>query len=913
MKANGLAAKGVQLVAFAVAMLMVSSFGVEFMAIGLVLGVAYAAYRYSPFAATTTRQRKSSGMNTNLVMLGIGALAVCAVALAISALPGPAPVVGADGSGPTATATYKGVEYCKTCHSEGGFGGDEYTGWKETGHGRDFTKRAYHGSEINIFTQSGGSCQKCHVVAYNQTAIGGWDPAQAWNSTYNSGLGGIQCENCHGPGSNHAGGKSGIIANPTPQQSCNGDGVSLCHGPGGHDGPMAGTSAWNATLHSPENEKAASTPFSYQNTNCSKCHSPSQYDPTISSSSPSYNISKDNYRGVACADCHDMHGDEFEAQLTTPKEQACSRCHTMDKTVVTPGKSPGHRTQAEMFAGTMGANVTGTKGMPGVTCVDCHMWYTPSPTRGIYLSQYSGYPKNSDHSMNPTAEACEACHSTLGNDMPAYAMPPNANGVNATNWTNWDNFLTKYKKEVEKWNTTIEDWQGDIIPLLNATKANVTAAKAAIDAAKAEDTKDLEAIARATELYGDAYWNERFVENDKSNGVHNHQYALDLLRDAMSKSKQAIALMTDNTGPVANAGANRVASTHQDIAFDASASYDIDGSIIAYLWDFGDGANATEMTTTHAYADHGFYTVKLTVTDNKGVQASAFITVFINDVGPKAFAGEDRTIALGDSVTFNGSSSDDPDGDIDNYTWDFGDGEIGYGEIVTHTYARAGTYAVILTIVDDDNGVGVDTLIVTVKGPIIGGNKAPTAVAGNDLTTAPDTKVSFNGAGSSDADGTIANYTWSFGDGTFGYGANVDHTYARPGVYAVVLTVTDDMGATGIDVAIVSVQAVQPPVVDLSSLQNNLSAIKNDTATLKTDLGKTTSSVDAVKKDTAAVKKDISDTKSASASFPMMLGIVLLVALAAALVLHLVAGRETGALRREVRELKARGKKDEEK
>jgi serine protease len=55
----------------------------------------------------------------------------------------------------------------------------------------------------------------------------------------------------------------------------------------------------------------------------------------------------------------------------------------------------------------------------------------------------------------------------------------------------------------------------------------------------------------------------------------------------------------------------------------------------------------------------------------------------------------------------------------------------------------------------------------------------------------------FDASTSSDSDGTIASYSWNFGDGTMGSGPTLGHTFASPGTYSVSLTVTDDLGATG--------------------------------------------------------------------------------------------------------------------
>ena len=59
------------------------------------------------------------------------------------------------------------------------------------------------------------------------------------------------------------------------------------------------------------------------------------------------------------------------------------------------------------------------------------------------------------------------------------------------------------------------------------------------------------------------------------------------------------------------------------------------------------------------------------------------------------------SIYEGDSVSFNGLSSEDSDGSIVSYQWNFGDGESGTGATLSHKYSNAGTYTVLLTVVDD--------------------------------------------------------------------------------------------------------------------------------------------------------------------------------------------------------------------
>jgi len=232
---------------------------------------------------------------------------------------------------------------------------------------------------------------------------------------------------------------------------------------------------------------------------------------------------------------------------------------------------------------------------------------------------------------------------------------------------------------------------------------------------------------------------------------------------------------------------------NETISFNASASYDSDGTIVSYFWDFGDGTNATGVTTTHFYTAVGTYTVTLTVTDDDGATSSANATKTVSEnVPPVALFAENATVVLtGESILFNASSSSDPDGSIAIYFWDFGDGTNATGVTVSHSYADDGTYTVTLTVTDDDGATASANATKTVL------NRPPIASFTEDATTVLTGEViHFDASGSSDPDGVVVSYFWAFGDGTNATGVTVDHSYADNGNYTVTLTVTDDDGAT---------------------------------------------------------------------------------------------------------------------
>jgi len=233
--------------------------------------------------------------------------------------------------------------------------------------------------------------------------------------------------------------------------------------------------------------------------------------------------------------------------------------------------------------------------------------------------------------------------------------------------------------------------------------------------------------------------------------------------------------------------------TGETITFNASASYDSDGTIVSYFWDFGDGTNATGVAVQHSYSENGTYTVTLTVTDDNGAVGTATATKTVLNRSPIAsFTESSETAYTGESITFNASASYDPDGTIVSYYWDFGDGTNATGVVVSHAYSNDGNYTVTLLVTDDDGGVASSSSMKTIinQPPIAAFNYSPI------FPIALEDSVTFNASSSFDPDGSIVSYVWDFGDGSF---ANVTepiltHTFGTHGQYTVTLIVVDNYG-----------------------------------------------------------------------------------------------------------------------
>jgi PKD repeat protein len=277
--------------------------------------------------------------------------------------------------------------------------------------------------------------------------------------------------------------------------------------------------------------------------------------------------------------------------------------------------------------------------------------------------------------------------------------------------------------------------------------------------------------------------------------------------DNANATSQTAHAVTVNAPPVASFTFSCSGLT---CSFDASGSSDPDGTIASYAWTFGDGATGSGAITSRTYAAGGSYTVTLTVTDNGNATSQTAHAVTVNAPPVASFT----SACSGLTCSFDASGSSDPDGTIASYAWTFGDGATGSGATTSRTYAAGGTYTVTLTVTDNANATSQTAHAVTVNAPPV----ASFTSACSGLT------CSFNAAGSSDPDGTITSYAWTFGDGATGSGATASRTYAAGGTYAVTLTVTDNGSATGTQVQNITVVAPTLHVGDLdraSTIQQN--------------------------------------------------------------------------------------------
>ena len=244
------------------------------------------------------------------------------------------------------------------------------------------------------------------------------------------------------------------------------------------------------------------------------------------------------------------------------------------------------------------------------------------------------------------------------------------------------------------------------------------------------------------------------------------------------------------------------------VSFDGSGSTDPNGDVLTYLWDLGNGVTKTGAAIDHEFTEFGDQLVTLTVSDPSGNTDTDTITITVTDPNQPpvaSFVVDTDTAIAPATLTFDASSSTDPNNDTLTYTWDFGNGDTATGVTTSYLFNTVGTFTVQLTVND---GKLDDSVTKTIT--ITDGNPIASITADVTSGIAP-LIVNFDATGSLDPQGNVLSYAWDFGDTNTGTGELATHTFTSAGIYTVVLTV--DNGQGGTDTASVTITVTDEPVV----------------------------------------------------------------------------------------------------
>ena len=237
-------------------------------------------------------------------------------------------------------------------------------------------------------------------------------------------------------------------------------------------------------------------------------------------------------------------------------------------------------------------------------------------------------------------------------------------------------------------------------------------------------------------------------------------------------------------------------NTDEIITFNASESYDPDGYIVSYSWNFGDGTPVvieSDPITNHTYTAFGNYTVILVITDNDGLTDNSTATISVRQHPVAAFSFSPSDPLEHEVVTFDASASTPDGGIIISYEWNFGDGNITTitSPIINHPYSTFGNYTVTLNVTDSEGKWDTESKPIMVEAlPIADFLWSPFY---------PHTyeNVTFDASDSTPDGGVLISYAWNFGDGTpvvIESDPITTRRYTANGSFTVTLNITDSEG-----------------------------------------------------------------------------------------------------------------------
>jgi len=458
--------------------------------------------------------------------------------------------------------TYMGVNTCTLCHSGGQGAPNKVQPWSLTAHASMFA----NGIDGVLGSHYSASCIKCHTVGYdtNTNAVnGGFDdvaaqlgwtfPSVLTNSNWASmqtnyptlaNLANIQCENCHGPGSQHAYslGNTNYISVSYTAGDC-----AQCHdSPTGH----IKYAEWTNSLHAMETGPTSA--------NCTPCHSAYGFITRMGGSSLGTNAP---FAPIVCQTCHEPHGETLPSSnapnpylirslasvtmgdgtvVTNAGEGLlCLQCHhSRNGSAVTNivnyqlglptywgGSSfgPHDSPQGDMILGinaiTYGQTIPSSAHRAAITnlCVACHMQENTANTNGSpgflvaggHTFKMSGI--NSSGTNVEMVATCQQCHGPITSfDM--VVQDYNGDGV-----------TEGVQEEVQH----LLDQLSKLLPPTNYVASGNYAADGLVKSSISVKTNWPAKFLKAA-------YNWQFVNNDGSSGIHNAPFATGLLKASIA-------------------------------------------------------------------------------------------------------------------------------------------------------------------------------------------------------------------------------------------------------------------------------------------------------------------------------------------------------------------------------------------
>lgn len=223
--------------------------------------------------------------------------------------------------------------------------------------------------------------------------------------------------------------------------------------------------------------------------------------------------------------------------------------------------------------------------------------------------------------------------------------------------------------------------------------------------------------------------------------------------------------------PVAVAGSNFSVNESVTVTLDGSGSYDNDNNPLTYSWTSPKGIKLDDSTaikptfTAPVVKSNTNFTFTLVVNDGTSNSDPSSVTVTVIHVNrpPVANAGPDRSYTEGSTVSLDGGSSYDPDGEAISYQWTALDGIVLFDakspapSFIAPQVNKDTRYRFKLVVSDGVAFSPPDTVVIT----SLQVNRKPVAFAGGDQTVNEGTMVYLDGSSSSDPDGDPITYLWT--------------------------------------------------------------------------------------------------------------------------------------------------------